>query len=193
MKRIAVVAALVAVFLGVHPAQAVSERDLIVTQVRLAIGAPYRLGKEGPTQFDCSGLVWWTFSSIGLGDRVGGSRKIAREYQSWMRRSGLLFTDRKRVEIGDLAFWGDPAKHIGIVTAIDGKGRPRVTSALVGWGVAEVRYDLVTGTRPFSGWGKVDLQEIPDPTPTPPPPSPTPPPPSDPPPSPGATPTVVYQ
>ena len=96
----------------------------------------------------------------------------AREYQSWFRQRSQLFTDPKQVEIGDLAFWGSPAVHIGIVTRIvHAQRRPLVrvfvTGATTDKGVAEVRLDRLQTTRAFAGFANVGLANVPDPTPTP--------------------------
>jgi hypothetical protein len=179
MKRIGLVAAVlaaIALAAASGPALAVDEPALVVQTAYSKLGAPYRLGSKGPDKFDCSGFVWWAFTTAGFGDRVGTVRMVSREYQKWFRARGRLYVDPAKVEVGDLAFWGDPAKHIGIVTRIATANRkPRlrifVTSALDGWGVLEQRVDLIGGTKPFSGYAAVDLTNVPDPTPTP---SPTP-------------------
>ncbi len=151
---------------------AADEPTLITSTAYAELGDPYRLGAEGPNRYDCSGFVWWTYSSAGLGDRIGGKRMRAREYQSWFRQRSQLFTDPKQVEIGDLAFWGSPAVHIGIVTRIvHAQRRPLVrvfvTGATTDKGVAEVRLDRLQTTRAFAGFANVGLANVPDPTPTP--------------------------
>lgn len=156
---------------------AYDERNLILGQLAPLTGMKYRPGAEGPTRFDCSGLVFYVFSEAGLVDRIGGKRMRAREYQAYQRRAGALFTDAKLVEVGDLAYWGNPAVHVGIVTRVNypprhpGKPNVFVTSALSPLGVRELRIDLITAHKPFSGFGHVGLNVVPDPTPTP---SPTP-------------------
>ena len=149
---------------------AADEPTLITSAAYAEFGDPYRLGAEGPDRYDCSGFVWWTYSSVGLGDRIGGKRMRAREYQSWFRQRSQLFSDPKRVEVGDLAFWGSPAVHIGIVTRIvHAERRPLVrifvTGATTDKGVAEVRHDRLHTTRAFSGFADVGLANVPDPTP----------------------------
>jgi peptidoglycan DL-endopeptidase CwlO len=154
------------------PAAAADQRDLIVATSQSVIGARFKIGAEGPTRFDCSGLLWWTYSSTGLGDKIGGKRMRAREYQKWFRTRGLLKTDPKTARIGDLVFYGSPAKHSGIVTGFDKKGRPRVTSALTS-GVATTRHNTLTVR--FHSFGHVGLGVVTDPTPDPTPaPAPTP-------------------
>lgn len=166
------VTAFVAVLCSPGPAAAYDERTLLVDTAVSVTGIRYRIGGESTSGFDCSGFVFYTFSQAGLVDRIGGSRMRAREYQSYFRKRGLLFTDYRQAKIGDLAFWGSPARHIGIVTSFSrnarpSKVKPRVTSALTGWGIAEVRFDLVEQTAPFSGFARVELGVVPDPTPEP--------------------------
>lgn len=176
-------------------AAAVDEGQLLVSIAHSAVGARFQIGAEGPTRFDCSGFVWWTFSNAELADRIGGKRMRAREFQSWFRARGRLKTSGAK--IGDVVFYGNPAKHSGIVTGFSRKGRPRVTSALTS-GVQETWYNTLDVR--FHSFGDVELGIRPDPTPEPTPtptptptPSPTPEPtpvvtPAPPAPTPGATP-----
>ena len=107
-------------------------------------------------------MVWYVYSLAGLSDRIGGKRLRAREYAKWFRDRGLLSTRDPR--IGDLAFFYNPAKHVGIVTRFNERGKVFVTSALT-TGVREVRSDLLSV--PFYAYGHVGLQVVPDPTPPP--------------------------
>lgn len=170
-------------------AAAVDERASVVAAARGELGDRYRLGFEGPTRYDCSGLVFYAYAQAGLVDRIGGRRMIAREYQAWFRKQGRLYTDPANAQPGDLAFWGSPAVHIGIVTrTLEAQRKPRhrvfVISATTGMGVIETRLDLLVATRPFSGFAAAQLQLVPDPTP-----EPTPTPTTSPTPEPTAAPT----
>jgi cell wall-associated NlpC family hydrolase len=173
-SRRAVLAALATAFLvAATPGAslAVDQQQLVVSAAQAKIGAKFQLGAEGPTRFDCSGLVWWSFSTTGLADYIGGKRMRAREYQSWFRARGLLKTSASAARVGDLVFYANPAKHTGIVIGFK-NGRPRVVSALTS-GVAVTYYNTLNV--PFHSFGSVGLGVIPSPTPTPTPrPSPTP-------------------
>ncbi len=67
----------------------------------------------------------------------------AREYQTWMRQHNALFSDKTKAQVGDLAFWGTPAVHIGIVTKVThpkpNKLNIFVTGATTTLGVREIR------------------------------------------------------
>ncbi len=166
---------------------AVDQRDVLVSVARTALGGRFRIGAEGPTRFDCSGFVWWTFNTAGLGEPIGGDRMRAREYQKWFRVRGLLFRDAKKAQVGDLAFYASPAKHSGIVVGFK-KGRPRVMSALTTTGVTETFYNTLDVR--FHSFGRVGLGVVPDPTPQPTP-DPTPAPTPEPTPLPSAEPTPI--
>lgn len=103
-------------FGGAAPAAAASEFDTLRSIARAQIGDPFLLGTDGPDQFDCSGLVSFSFDRAGLLDRVGGYRR-ARGYLKWFRERGLVSTSNPRP--GDLVVWGR-AEHIGIYLG-DGK------------------------------------------------------------------------
>jgi hypothetical protein len=165
-------------------AKAVDEQAEIVQIAYAHIGAKFKLGANGPTKFDCSGFVWFTFNTAGLGDRIGGKPLRAKQFQKYFRERGLTFKDPKEARVGDLVFYGSPAKHSGIVTRIDNKGRPRVTSALT-TGVRETKYNSLDVR--FDSFARVGLGNSPDPTPSPTP-TPTPEPTATPEPTPTATP-----
>ena len=173
--RAALAVMAVALFVGVlpSPAAAGSEQDLIVQIAYAHIGDRFRLGANGPTRFDCSGFVWYVFNTAGLADKIGGKALRARQFETLFRDRGLLSKDPKTARVGDLAFYGNPAKHSGIVTRIDAKGKPHVTSALT-IGVRETHYNTLDV--PFYAFGHTGLDLGPPPSPTPSPkptPSPT--------------------
>ncbi len=102
-------------------AAADTEVGRVVSVARNQIGDPWVWGKIGPDQFDCVGLVYYSFRQAGLDHRIGGWRGV-KSYRDW-------FADRGRVSRlygrrGDLVIWGDN-QHIGIYL-----GRGRAISAL---------------------------------------------------------------
>ncbi|MFN8620127.1 MAG: NlpC/P60 family protein [Chloroflexota bacterium] len=111
--RPAVVAALLAALLlpVAGPAAQASEADRVARVAAHQIGDPWRLGREGPTSFDCSGLVWYAFKQAGLARRIGGERRTARGYWAWFAHRGR--TSRHHGHRGDLVIWGG-GRHIGI-------------------------------------------------------------------------------
>ena len=157
-------------------ARAIDEQTEIVQIAYAHIGDKFRLGASGPTRFDCSGFVWFTFKTAGLQDMIGGKPLTAKQFQKYFRERGLLFKDPSQARIGDLAFYGNPAKHSAIVTRIDNKGRPRITSALT-IGVTETKYNTLDV--PFDSFAHVGVGLTVDPSPSP---TPTP--------TPSATPTA---
>ena len=80
-----------------------------VLQRALALlGTPYRWGGSNPDRgFDCSGLVGYVFSSIGI-DLPRVSRAMANE--------GIAVTDPAALAEGDLVFFGRRGRidHVGI-------------------------------------------------------------------------------
>jgi hypothetical protein len=166
--RAALAVIAVALLIGVlpSPAAAGSEQDLIVSIAYAHIGDKFQLGASGPTKFDCSGFVWYVFNTAGLADKIGGKPLRARQFEALFRERGLLSKDWRTARVGDLVFYGNPAKHSGIVTRIDNQGKPRVTSALT-IGVRETHYNTLDV--PFYAFGHtgLDLEPPPSPTPTP--------------------------
>ncbi|MBS2040447.1 C40 family peptidase [bacterium] len=64
-------------------------------------GKPYVPGKQGPHQFDCSGLVWYSFEAAGV--------HFPRTSAEVMRRSfHAQAVDPKDLQPGDLLFYWFP-------------------------------------------------------------------------------------
>ena len=69
------------------------------------LGAPYEWGAAGPSSFDCSGFVVWSYNQVGI---------------SLSHYSGALYRETVRVsraqlQPGDLVFWGPSAsEHVAI-------------------------------------------------------------------------------
>jgi hypothetical protein len=96
----------------------------VISAARAYLGFAYRLGTEGPSTFDCSGLVYRAFADAGELARIGGQRLRAAGYMRWFAKLGRLVADESLAERGDLVIYAGGA-HIGIYL-----GDGRVLSAL---------------------------------------------------------------
>ncbi len=76
--------------------------DTIVGLAEAQVGKPYVFGDEGPTAFDCSGLVQYVYGLVGI-----KTPRIAADQQAWT-------TPTRNPLPGDLVFYGAPAHHVGI-------------------------------------------------------------------------------
>jgi cell wall-associated NlpC family hydrolase len=91
----------------VPPAATAGVRDSIAALALSMVGVPYRYGGVDPHEgFDCSGLVFYTYTSSG---------------QTVPRTSGLQFEAARKIDLeeaakGDLLFFSDQEKlsHVGI-------------------------------------------------------------------------------
>lgn len=84
----------------------------LVAAVRRHLGAPYVYGAEGPSAFDCSGLIQYAFGQAG----VKGVPRTSEAQWGW---SALSSVTAKDLQQGDLVFsdWpGDGASpgHVGL-------------------------------------------------------------------------------
>jgi hypothetical protein len=68
--------------------------DTFLATATAAIGKPYVFGAEGPSTFDCSGLVQYALSLAGI-----KSPRLAHDQEAWA-------TPVSNPQPGDLAFWG---------------------------------------------------------------------------------------
>ena len=76
---------------------------------RTKLGGPYVWGGEGPTGYDCSGLVQASFASVGV-----SLPRTARE----QCQAGTP-VDASQAQAGDIVCWGSPTYHVAIY---DGNG-----------------------------------------------------------------------
>ena len=90
------------------PAEALTLGLEVATLAREQVGRPYRWGGENPSYgFDCSGLVQWTYGSVGV-----DMPRVVREQQKVGRR-----IDGDRLRPGDLVFFaidGRSTSHVGV-------------------------------------------------------------------------------
>jgi cell wall-associated NlpC family hydrolase len=154
---------------GKAPTPDEQRTENVIAAARQYVGIPYRVGSEGPSLFDCSGLVFRAFSDTGLVDRIGSARLRAAGYMRWFASRGLMTRDESQAQRGDLVVYHD-GSHIGIYL-----GDGRVISALVNpFGVTVhslhgVSLPVSGFLRPdWSGEGKVapfvpvDLPDVPE-------------------------------
>jgi hypothetical protein len=124
--------------------------DDVIANATAKLGAHYLLGTEGPTTFDCSGLMWWIFDQEGAGAKIGGSRRRAAGYTRWFADAGQFTRDFRDAQRGDLIVYEHPVGHIGIYL-----GGGDVISALIEpYHVSRHKYNRISV--PFYGVLMVD-------------------------------------
>ena len=69
-------------------------------------GCPYVWGATGPSAFDCSGLVYWSYAQVGI--------HLNRTSSSQPANCSSIFYDASQAQAGDLVFFGHPIHHVGI-------------------------------------------------------------------------------
>ncbi len=122
---VAIIAALtVATAVPVQAADTEVHRVTAVAKDQL--GDPWVFGAVGPSSFDCSGFVYYSFKKAGLLERIGGQRRTARGYWDWFADRGRA--SRSDGSRGDLVIWGN-GKHMGIYLG-HGKAISALTSGV---------------------------------------------------------------
>ncbi|MBA2381499.1 MAG: C40 family peptidase [Chloroflexi bacterium] len=106
------------VLIGLAPAtpaaaaEPTTEAQQIIQIAKAQIGDPWVYGATGPSSFDCSGLVIYSFKAAGDYAAIGsGTYRSARAQYDWFRGRGLA--SRTNPKPGDLVVWGS-GSHIGI-------------------------------------------------------------------------------
>ena len=94
---------------GVAAAQQ-TEAEKVIATAKAQLGDQWKHRATGPNQFDCSGLVFFSFKENGLKDRIGGYRSV-KGYYNWFKNRGKA--DLKSPRLGDLVVWGR-FQHVGI-------------------------------------------------------------------------------
>ena len=109
------------------PVAAATPADRVVSIAVNQVGDPWVFGATGPSAFDCSGLVIYSFKQAGYGSRIGdGKYRTARSMYDWFRSRGLASTSGGRR--GDLVIYGG-GSHMGIYMG-DGKVVSALTSGV---------------------------------------------------------------
>jgi hypothetical protein len=144
-------------------ATTVSEANQVIRIARAQLGDRWRFGANGPTTFDCSGLVIFAYRKAGDLALIGNGRyRSAAELYRYFRVRGK--TSRTRATPGDLVIWGN-GRHIGIYI-----GGGMAVSALNS-GVRVHRVNALT--IPFTAYLRTGIYQLrtptsaPSPTPTP--------------------------
>jgi len=101
----------------VSSADVQTEAERVLAVAREQLGDRWSFAATGPTEFDCSGFVFYSFKEAGLRDRIGNKRRTVAGFYRWFNRRGLASKSNPRP--GDLVVWGRN-KHIGIYIG-DGK------------------------------------------------------------------------
>ncbi len=124
--------------------------DDVLATAHAQLGKPYVLGTEGPSTFDCSGLVWYCFDQNSAGALIGGSRRRAAGYTRWAADNGQFTRDFRRAQRGDLLVYEHPVGHVGLYL-----GSSNIISALIPpYGVKQTKYNRISV--PFYGVILVD-------------------------------------
>lgn len=126
----------------------------VIAAAKQYLGVPYRVGSEGPALFDCSGLVFRSFSDTGLLDRIGGARLRAAGYMRYFAGKGLMTADESQAQRGDLVIYNNGA-HIGIYLG-DGRVISALLSGVTVHSLSGISLPVTGFLRPdWSGNGKV--------------------------------------
>ncbi len=142
-------------------ASAHSPSEKVIEIAYSYIGTPYRWGAESKQAVDCSGFMYRIFSDAGELRRIGGQRMRAVGYYRWFRTRGMISTNVKGGERGDLVYYYSPSinmSHIGIYL-----GDGRVISATP---PAVREHRLLARNREFVAFLKVNWS-VGDPKPAP--------------------------
>ena len=87
-----------------EPADSEALGSRVAALARGFIGRPYRYGGETPAGFDCSGLVFYVYRSLGV-----AVPRTAAEQRASARR-----IPEEALKPGDLVFFYTPEDHVGI-------------------------------------------------------------------------------
>ncbi|HTL24589.1 MAG TPA: NlpC/P60 family protein [Mycobacteriales bacterium] len=154
LGALAVCAGLASTSLAARSGAAPDPAAAVVAAVRAQLGDGYAWGATGPDAWDCSGLVWTAWRSVG---HVTGLPRVSRDQQAW-----AVPIPVEQAQPGDLVFFGDPVTHVGLVTRRTGtsvtmidaaSSRHAVVERAV-WTTGVVRYGRVPrpGMPPVAPW-----------------------------------------
>jgi peptidoglycan DL-endopeptidase CwlO len=85
-------------------APAAGRRSSAMARAMSKLGAAYRWGATGPSAFDCSGLVYWSYRQVGM--------TLPRTSSAQSRVGAPV--SRSALQPGDLVFFYRPVSHVAI-------------------------------------------------------------------------------
>jgi len=103
--------ALVGTAAPVSATEPLTEAQKVIKIALQQKGDRWVFAANGPNQFDCSGLVTFSFREKGLLDRIGGKRRTVAGFYQYFNSLGKA--DKLEGQPGDLIVWGSN-KHMGI-------------------------------------------------------------------------------
>jgi cell wall-associated NlpC family hydrolase len=86
--------------------------DQVIAIAKSKLGRPWVFGAAGPSVFDCSGLVIYSFRTAGIARVVGSSSEVSA-FALYAHFQALGLTSRTSGLPGDLVIWGG-GTHVGI-------------------------------------------------------------------------------
>jgi cell wall-associated NlpC family hydrolase len=86
--------------------------DQVIAIAKSRLGRPWVFGAAGPSVFDCSGLVIYSFRTAGIANVVGSSSEVSA-FALYARFRALGLTSPTDGQPGDLVIWGG-GTHVGI-------------------------------------------------------------------------------
>ena len=123
----------------------------VIAIAKSKLGRPWAYGADGPSVFDCSGLVIYAFRMAGIARVVGSSHEVSA-YALYARFRSRGLASRSGAKPGDLVIWGG-GSHVGIYL-----GNGMAISTLVGG----VRIHGVGAlTTPFTAFLHTGLASLP--------------------------------
>lgn len=141
-----------------------TEANQVIAIAKAQLGDPWRYGATGPSAFDCSGLVLYSFKMAGDLALIGnGNYRSASALYKYFRDRGR--TSRTTATPGDLVIWGN-GSHVGIYLG-GGMAISTLTSG--------VRIHAVNAvTAPFTAYLRTGIYQLPKATHVAPAPAPVP-------------------
>lgn len=95
-----------------------SDQQKIALTAKSKLGAKYRYGCAGPTAFDCSGFVYWTYKNANVNVKKKVKRTSAAGLYSSLKKYkiGSSIHSIKKAQTGDIIFFkrGGRISHVGI-------------------------------------------------------------------------------
>jgi peptidoglycan DL-endopeptidase CwlO len=94
-----------------NPTATAADLQRVIDIAKSRLGSRWSFAATGPSSFDCSGLVTYSFREAGLINEIGGKRRSAKGFYKWFLAMGRA--DKNEGLPGDLIVWGR-FQHIGI-------------------------------------------------------------------------------
>ncbi|WP_444505485.1 XkdQ/YqbQ family protein [Clostridioides difficile] len=92
------------IIIGGYSGNVSDKAKIVISEAKKHLGKPYKWGGNGPSSFDCSGLMVYCFKKVNV--------SLPRTSNQQSKKGKKV--EQKNLQAGDLVFFHNPVSHVGL-------------------------------------------------------------------------------